>query len=118
MMTNKQIIHIEYAIAFAFSIFTYIQLHFPIWLFVVLLFVPDITMLGYAMNKKIGTIVYNFGHTFIFPLLLALGYLYFSNDYLLLGSIIWIAHICMDRAIGAGLKYQNSSFTKTHMQRL
>ncbi|MBE7683634.1 DUF4260 domain-containing protein [Paenibacillus sp. P13VS] len=117
-MTNKQIVHIEYAFAFALSFLIYMQLHFPIWLFVVLLFVPDLTMLGYTMNKKIGAIVYNLGHTFIFPLLFALGYLYFPNDYLLIGSLIWIAHICMDRAIGAGLKYQDASFTNTHIQRL
>ncbi|WP_179283072.1 MULTISPECIES: DUF4260 domain-containing protein [Paenibacillus] len=118
MVTNKQIVHVEYILAVILSFFIYMQLHFPIWLFFVLLFVPDLTMLGYAMNKKIGAIVYNFGHTFIFPLLLALSYLYFSNDYLLLGAIIWIAHICLDRAIGAGLKYQDSSFTSTHIQRL
>ncbi|CAI6079878.1 hypothetical protein PAECIP112173_02737 [Paenibacillus sp. JJ-100] len=117
-MTNKQIVHVEYAFAFALSLFIYMQLHFPLWLFAALLFVPDLTMLGYTMNKKIGAIIYNLGHTFIFPLLFLLGYLYFSNNYLLLGSIIWIAHICMDRAIGAGLKYQDSSFTNTHIQRL
>ncbi|MGG3452820.1 DUF4260 family protein [Paenibacillus timonensis] len=117
-MTNKQIVHVEYALAFALSLFIYIQLHFPIWLFAVLLFVPDLTMLGYAMNKKIGAMVYNFGHTFIFPLLLASGSLYLSNDNLLLGSVIWIAHICMDRAIGAGLKYPDSSFRDTHLQKI
>jgi hypothetical protein len=117
-MTNKQIVHVEYAIAFALTILFYIHLHFPFWLFVVLFFVPDLTMLGYTKNAKIGAAVYNFGHTFIFPMLLALGYLVFSNDYLLIGSIIWIAHICMDRAIGAGLKYKNSPFSNTHIQRL
>jgi hypothetical protein len=118
MMTNKQIVHVEYALAFALSFFIYMQLQFSIWLFIVLLFVPDLTMLGYAMNKKVGAIVYNFGHTFIFPLILVLGYLYLSNDYLLIGSITWIAHICLDRAIGAGLKYRDSPFTNTHIQRL
>jgi hypothetical protein len=117
-MTNKQVVHIEYALALALSFFIYMQLQFPVWLFAVLLFVPDLTMLGYTMNKKIGAIVYNLGHTLIFPLLFALAYLYYSNDYLLVGSIIWIAHICMDRAIGAGLKYQDSLFTNTHIQRL
>ncbi|MFC9711576.1 DUF4260 family protein [Paenibacillus sp. NPDC056933] len=29
-----------------------------------------------------------------------------------------MAHICLDRAIGAGLKYQDSAFTSTHIQRL
>jgi len=117
-MTNKQIVHVEYALAFALSFLVYMQLQFPVWLFAALLFVPDLTMLGYAVNKKFGVIVYNLGHTFIFPLLAACAYVFFASDYLLLGSIIWIAHICMDRAIGAGLKYQDSSFKHTHLQRL
>jgi hypothetical protein len=117
-MTNKQIIHVEYALAFVLALLTYLHLHFPIWWFVALLFVPDLTMLGFTINKKIGAMVYNLGHTLIFPLLLALGYLYWSNEDLLLGSMIWIAHICMDRAIGAGLKYPDSSFRNTHLQKL
>ncbi|KGR75419.1 DUF4260 domain-containing protein [Ureibacillus sinduriensis] len=117
-MTNRKIVHIEYALTFTFLFFIYMKLDYPIWLFFVLLLVPDLTMSGYAVNKKIGAVVYNFGHTFIFPLLLALMYLYLLNDYLLIVSIIWMAHICMDRTIGAGLKYQDSSFTHTHLQRL
>lgn len=116
-MTINQIVRIENGFALATSFYIYMHLDFPIWLFFVLLFVPDITMIGYAINKKIGALVYNFGHSFILPLLLALCYLYFSNEYLLIISIIWIAHICMDRLLGFGLKYQNS-FNKTHIQRL
>lgn len=116
-MTNKQIVRIENGFALALSFLIYMQLDFPIWLFFALLFVPDLMMIGYAINKKVGAIIYNFGHTFTFPLILALCYLYFSKDYLLIGSIVWIAHICMDRAIGVGLKYQDS-FTHTHIQKL
>ncbi|MCM3358200.1 DUF4260 domain-containing protein [Psychrobacillus sp. MER TA 171] len=93
------------------------QLDFPIWLFFLLLFVPDITMIGYTINNKIGATIYNVGHSFIFPILLTLGYFYFLKDYLLIISIIWVAHIFMDRLFGFGLKYQES-FKETHMQRL
>lgn len=116
-MTNKQIVRIENGFAFALSFYIYLQLDSLIWLFFVLLLAPDITMIGYAMNTKIGAIVYNFGHSFISPLLLAGCYLYFSIYYLLILSIIWIAHIFMDRLFGFGLKYQDS-FNQTHLQRL
>lgn len=116
-MTINQMVRIENGFAFVISFYIYMKLDFPIWLFFVLLLVPDITMIGYAINKKIGAIVYNFGHSFILPLLLALCYLYFSKDYLLIISIIWIAHIFMDRLLGFGLKYQDS-FNNTHIQRL
>ena len=116
-MAVKQMIHLENGIAFALSFYIYIQLDFPIWLFFALLFVPDITMAGYALNNKIGAHLYNFGHSFVFPLLLLLSYFYFLKDYLLIVSIIWFAHIFMDRLLGFGLKYQDS-FHHTHIQRI
>jgi len=117
IMTINKLVRIENGVAFAISFYIYIQLDFPIWLFFVLLFVPDITMIGYAINNKTGAIVYNFGHSFILPLLLALCYLYFSKDYLLIIAIIWIAHIFLDRLLGFGLKCKDS-FNKTHIQSL
>lgn len=116
-MTVNQIVRVENGMAFAISFYIYIQLGFPIWLFFVLLLVPDMTMIGYALNEKVGATVYNFGHNFTLPLLLTFFSFYFSNDYLLLISIIWMAHIFMDRLFGFGLKYQES-FKKTHIQRL
>ena len=116
-MAIKQMIQLENGVAFALSFCIYIQLDYPIWLFFTLLFIPDITMAGYALNNKIGALVYNLGHSFILPLLLLLSYLYFSKDYLLIVSIIWFAHIFMDRLLGFGLKYQDS-FHHTHIQRI
>lgn len=116
-MTITQMVRIENGFALAMSFYIYIQLDFPIWLFFVLLLVPDITMIGYVINNKIGANIYNFGHSFILPILLALGYLSFSKDYLLIIFIIWLSHIFMDRLFGFGLKYQDS-FNKTHIQRL
>lgn len=116
-MTINKIVRIENGVAFAISFYIYIQLDFPIWLFFVLLLVPDITMIGYTINKKIGAVVYNFGHSFILPLLFALAYFYFLKDYLLIISIIWLAHIFMDRLLGFGLKYKDS-FNETHIQKL
>lgn len=114
-MNINQLIRIEYGLAFILSLYIYLQLDFPIWLFFVLLFVPDITMIGYALNNKIGAIVYNFGHSFILPFIFVTGYFAFSKKYLLLIAIIWIAHIFMDRCLGFGLKYQEG-FKKTHLQ--
>ena len=95
-MTIHKIVRIENGFAFVISFYIYMHLDFPIWWFFVLLLVPDITMIGYAINKEIGAIVYNFGHSFILPLLFAIGYFSFSKDYLLIVSIIWLAHIFMD----------------------
>lgn len=116
-MNINHVVRIENGIALVISFYIYTLLDFPIWLFFVLLFIPDITMIGYAINNKIGANVYNLGHSFVLPLSLATGYFFFSNEYLLLLIIIWSAHIFMDRLLGFGLKYQDS-FNHTHIHRL
>lgn len=113
----KLFLRIEYGIAFAMLLFIYNQFDFSWWLFFILLFVPDLTMIGYAINTRIGAIIYNFGHSFNLPLLLLGVSLFFSNEFLLMVTIIWVAHILMDRCFGFGLKYEHS-FNETHLQRL
>ncbi|MEC2056135.1 DUF4260 domain-containing protein [Peribacillus psychrosaccharolyticus] len=116
-MKNNQLVRMENGVAFALSLYMYLQLDFPVGIFFVLLFVPDCTMIGYMVNKKVGASLYNVGHSFLLPLVLAGSYLYVGNDYLLMLSIIWAAHIFLDRLLGFGLKYEDS-FNQTHIQRL
>jgi hypothetical protein len=88
------------------------------WLWFGLLFLaPDLTMLGYLANKRVGAILYNFGHTYTVPFLLWLALWLFgqaSCDWLVL---IWLAHIAFDRLLGFGLKYE-TAFKDTHLQKV
>jgi Domain of unknown function (DUF4260) len=87
------------------------------WMFAVLLLTPDLAMLGYLRNARIGSVVYNLAHTTVWPLALVLvGHLLNQPLALQLG-LIWLAHIGMDRAVGYGLKYA-SGFKDTHLQRV
>jgi hypothetical protein len=84
------------------------------WLFAVLFFVPDVTMIGYLGGRSAGATVYNVGHTYATPAaLLAFS---FSSGHTLGQAIavIWIAHIGFDRMAGYGLKYA-ASFSATHL---
>lgn len=83
-------------------------------MFALLFLVPDLAMLGYLGGPKTGAAVYNAFHTYVFPLLLgAVGLL--MNHMTLLGvSLIWTAHIGVDRALGFGLKISDS-FNETHL---
>jgi len=88
------------------------------WLpFVLLLFAPDLSMIGYASGNKIGAYVYNAAHTYTVPLLLLLAGLIFPAAWLTMIGLIWTAHIGLDRMMGYGLKYA-SGFKDTHVQRL
>ena len=89
---------------------------FSWWLFILLLFVPDVSALGYVVNKRVGAVVYNIVHTYVLALIvLGIGYVSELPVMMMLG-VIWVAHIGMDRMCGFGLKYP-SAFQDTHMQR-
>ena len=88
------------------------------WLaFVLLLFVPDVSMLGYVVNARVGAITYNIGHFLALPLIL--GLLALAGGWLtgVLLALIWLAHIGLDRLLGYGLKYA-TEFKATHLGRV
>ena len=113
----KKILHVEYGVAFLFVLMIYIKFDFSLWVFILLLFVPDVTMVGYLRNAQIGAVVYNLGHNLILPIMCTTFCLYVSNETGLMLAMIWLAHILMDRFLGYGLKY-SQSFQETHMQRV
>jgi len=116
-MKLRKIISLEYLLAFLVTVFFYWHFEFSFLYFVLLLLLPDITMLGYIVNTKVGALFYNIGHSLVVPaILLIVGFVTVSTT-LLMASIIWLAHIFLDRALGYGLKY-DEAFTKTHLQQI
>lgn len=105
---------VEASAILASSILLYWHLDFSILLFVLLLFVFDVFMVGYLINPVIGAYTYNLGHSMIIPpILFVIGYV--TDTRLLVGlSLIWFAHIGLDRILGFGLKY-TKGFTETHL---
>jgi hypothetical protein len=93
------------------------------WLFAGLFLLPDLGMLGYLASPRLGAWTYNAVHTYVTPLIFAGGAFAFratAAEYAsLIGSItlIWIAHIGFDRALGLGLK-RASGFRDTHLGRM
>lgn len=99
------------------SVAAYVHLRGSGLLFVVLLFAPDLAMLGYLVNVRVGALVYNLAHHYAVPLILIAVGLAAGIEALLLVGLIWSAHISMDRAVGYGLKYP-TAFKDTHLQRV
>lgn len=82
-------------------------------LFALLILVPDLSMLGMLVGRRIGAWAYNLAHTYSVPAALA-GIGWAGAQPLLLSvALIWIAHIGFDRALGYGLKY--GAFQATHL---
>ncbi|OIJ20174.1 hypothetical protein BKP45_10360 [Anaerobacillus alkalidiazotrophicus] len=116
-MSLRKVIYFENVIGFILCLLLYLHLDFSLLLFLLLLLTPDITMIGYLFDKKIGSYVYNAGHSFIIPAVLFI--VAFHNEFstLLMIAIIWAAHIFMDRSLGFGLKYKYN-FKETHLQKI
>jgi hypothetical protein len=87
------------------------------WLFLLLLLSPDLAMLGYLLNTRIGAMSYNAIHTTVLPLSLAIASLLLAWTLGLQMALIWLAHIGMDRTVGYGLKY-STNFKETHLNRV
>jgi hypothetical protein len=111
----RLILHLEGAAVLAASVLFYFQQGGPWLLFVVLLFAPDLSMLGYLLNPRAGSVVYNAAHIYAWPIILAALGLLGGAPLLLQLALIWSAHIGMDRLLGFGLKYP-TVFNDTHLQ--
>lgn len=113
----KRILQIESALFFLISLYLF-SLREQSWLiFILLLFTPDISMIGYLKNKKIGTIVYNLIHNYVLAIVLVILGNFTPHDWMVTLGIILFAHVSLDRALGFGLKYK-SDFKDTHIQKL
>jgi len=88
------------------------------WLwFVVLFLAPDLSMVGYLANPRLGSIIYDLVHTYATPaILLGMGWSLHLSAFVLAGLIL-AAHIGLDRFLGYGLKYP-TAFKDTHIQRV
>jgi hypothetical protein len=104
----------EAAVVFISAAFAYFYSGFGLLYFILLLFIFDLFMIGYLVNSYVGALLYNVGHSLIIPALLISAYLLNGSSIILGLSLLWIAHIGLDRALGYGLKY-GSSFKRTHL---
>lgn len=83
-------------------------------LFIILLFAPDISIVGYLQNNRTGAILYNLFHTYSLPLLLGIAAFILGAPLLSALALIWSAHIGLDRSLGYGLKLPGG-FKETHL---
>jgi len=84
-----------------------------------LFLVPDVSLAAYLAGPRVGAVAYNATHSLIGPALLAVAGVLTGGlaSPLVLGALIWIAHVGFDRALGYGLKHA-SGFRDTHLGRV
>ena len=107
-------LRIEGLFLFIATLIAFNQVRQHWWIYIALLFVPDIFMIGYVRSNKLGALLYNLGHSYPAPFsLLYFAWINHSKIWMAVG-IIWIGHIGWDRFFGYGLKY-DSKFKDTHL---
>ena len=113
-MNMKTLIRVEEAAQFALSIVLFSKLPFAWWVYPALFLLPDLSMIGYAVNAKAGAFTYNLVHHKAVAIIVGLIGLFLANDYWLLAGIVLFGHSSLDRMFGYGLKY-DKGFKFTHL---
>lgn len=85
------------------------------WLiFALLLLAPDLSMVGYLRDPRVGARMYNAVHTYLGPALLGAVGVWLGHDLAIQIAVIWVSHIALDRLLGFGLKFP-TGFGDTHL---
>jgi hypothetical protein len=110
----KSLIKVEEAAQFALSIILFARLPFAWWVYPALLFLPDLSMLGYLVNARVGALTYNLFHHKLIAIAIGCTGLFLQNNDFMLAGILLFGHSSMDRMLGYGLKY-DKGFKFTHL---
>lgn len=111
----KPLLQLEEMAEFLFSIFLFAQLPFSWWVYLLLLFIPDLSLIALASGPRLGSVIYNLIHHKALALgLFVLGAL-LQLPPLSLAGVILLGHTSLDRILGFGLK-DGDTFTHAHLK--
>jgi hypothetical protein len=110
----KNLLKIEEFFLFGLALFLFSGLDYGWAWYALLFFTPDLSMLGYLANPRLGAWTYNLvHHKGVAVALYVLGYL-LVVPWLMFAGTILLGHSSLDRVLGYGLKYP-SAFQDTHL---
>lgn len=84
------------------------------WIYLLLLVGPDVGMIGYVINERIGAITYNLFHHKGVAVLIFLAGVFIDSSVAMLAGTVLFGHSSMDRLFGYGMKYF-TGFHHTHL---
>ncbi|MEP1034148.1 DUF4260 domain-containing protein [Ekhidna sp.] len=113
----KNLLKMEELAMFLLSIYLFSLLDYAWWIYLFFILTPDIGMLGYLVNPRLGATAYNlFHHKGIALIVGFLGFWWGIVELQLVGVILF-GHASMDRIFGYGLKFSDN-FKHTHLGNL
>ena len=110
----KNLLRIEELLFFGLALALFIPLEYPGWLYAVFFLAPDLGMLGYLWDPRVGAWTYNLLHhkgiaitLYILGTMMKLPQLQFAG-------LVVLGHSSVDRVFGYCLKFTDS-FQNTHL---
>jgi len=110
----KTLLRIEEAAMFGLAIYLNSYLPFKEWVFWALFLLPDLGMLGYLVNSKVGAVTYNLLHHKGVAIAVYLAGYFLVIPEVTLAGVVLFGHSAFDRIFGYGLKYPDN-FRNTHL---
>jgi hypothetical protein len=110
----KYWLHSEELLKLAASYWLTLYFDYAGWLFFAWLLAPDLSMVGYLVNTKVGAVLYNLAHHQGLAVAIAVCGVVFSVPHLVFTGSLLFGHSAMDRIFGYGLKYTDD-FKHTHL---
>lgn len=110
----RRFLRLDGLVLLAASVVVFAAQHVRWWLYPALLLVPDVSMVGYLRDARVGAFLYNLGHSYLAPAIVVLAGWRAASPLTIACGVIWLGHIGFDRAMGYGLKYDDA-FTSTHL---
>jgi hypothetical protein len=113
----KNLLKLEELLLFGLSLLLFSGLDYSWGRYALLFLTPDLSMLGYLANPRVGSWAYNLiHHKGLAVALYVLGYL-FTNPALMFAGTLLLGHSSLDRVFGYGLKYPDE-FQNTHLGKI
>ena len=110
----QRLLHLEALVTLVASITLFFFFGGELWMFAVLFFAPDLSLVGYVASRKVGAVLYNAVHSYAPQAVLAVAGVLTGLAMLWQVALILAAHAAFDRSLGFGLKYA-AGFRHTHL---
>jgi hypothetical protein len=108
-MNMKTLIKLEETALIFLSFYLFLALDYDWWWFLLLFFTPDISLMGFLINKKAGAATYNFIHHKALSVVLYLLGSFTQMPALQLAGVVMLGHSSFDRALGFELQPPETS---------
>ena len=113
----KNLLKFEELLMLGLALYLFSKLDYGWGWYALLFLTPDLSMVGYLANPRLGAWTYNLiHHKGLSVVLYILGYL-LATPWLMFAGTILLGHSSFDRVLGYGLKHEDA-FQNTHLGRI